>query len=170
MEPMTVIAATAAAVRVVSEFLSARSQNKQAEADIEASYKAGSFDLSTLQNQLEQMIQSTQVEVNDRQRQGAKDRAKILAAAGEANISGNSLMRLQAANMLDESRDKSIYKTNLENQMNQTKLEAYKVRTEASTNANYAKSQRVNPYLRTLAVGASEGANVYGTYQREQYR
>lgn len=163
--PMLVLGVIKVGVDMVRGHQRSKAQNEQAKANQAASYKAGSLDLSTLQVQLQQLIQGNNVEVYDRQRQGAKDRAKILAAAGEANISGNSLMRLQAANMLDEARDKGIHRENLENQMNQGAMEAYKIKTDASTNANYYKSQRTNPFLDTLALGASKAAEGYQMYE-----
>jgi hypothetical protein len=143
-------------------------QNAQAEEDMKNARKAGSFDLSILQNQLVQLINATDNEVYDRQKQGERDRAKILISAGEANISGNSLMRAIASNMMDEDRDKDIYKSNLENQLDQGTLEAYKIRTQASQDINYTTSQRVNPFLNGLAVGVPAGVNLYNQYRTNQ--
>ena len=143
-------------------------QNAQARANARNARKAGSLDLSILQNQLAQLIDTTDNEVYDRQKQGARDRAKILISAGEANISGNSLMRTVATNMMDESRDKSIYKSNLEKQLDQGMLEAQKIRNRASQDPNYSTQPRSNPFLDGLAVGIPQGINLYNQYKKEK--
>lgn len=164
-DPITAITAASAAATYVGQKKQAEAQNKQAKADMRASYRAGSIDLSTLQERLQQIISGNDVEVFDRQRQGLKDRDKILVAAGEANISGNSLMRMLAANMFDESRDKGIRKTNLDNALSQGSLEAIKVKADASSNAAYAAGQRVNPFLQTLPTLANGAISTYTSYR-----
>lgn len=164
--------ALSAVVTVASAVSSAKSRNKQidrqnaqAQEDMRNARRAGSFDLSILQNQIGELIRATDNEVYDRQKQGAKDRAKILISAGEANISGNSLMRAVASNMMDESRDKGIYKSNLERQIDQGSLEARKIKTKASQDITYTTQQKVNPFLSGLAVGVPAGVNLYNQYK-----
>lgn len=164
-DPITAITAVSATASYVGQKKQAKAQNKQAEADMRASYKAGSMDLSTLQERLQQIIQGNDVEVMDRGRQGMKDRSKILIAAGEANVSGNSLMRLMAANMFDESRDLGIRKTNLDNNLKQGQMEALKVKADASSNAAYSAGQRVNPFLSTLPTFLNGAAQTYTSYR-----
>jgi hypothetical protein len=142
-------------------------QNRQAELDARNSRKAGVLDLSILQSQIQQLQTATDSKMYDREKQGARDRAKILVSAGEANISGNSLMRSVASNMADESRDKGIYKTNLENQIDQGALEAYKIKTSAQQDPDYSTRPRSNPFLRGLEVGIPAGVNVYNQYKEE---
>lgn len=168
-DPISAITAGIGVVNTVSSYKSAKAQNEQAKADMRAAYRAGSLDLSTLQERLQQAVQANDVEVFDRGRQGLKDRDKIMIAAGEANVSGNSVMRMIAANMFDESRDKGIRQSNLDNTLAQGAMEAMKVRADASSNAAYSAGQRVNPFLQTLPTLANAGINTYTSYRTQKY-
>lgn len=154
------------AFNVVSSYSKAKAQQQQATEDRKSAYRAGSIDLGILNNQIQQMVTSSGEQQLDREKQGERDRARILTAAGESNISGNTVMRMMAANMNDESRDKGIYKENLERGVSQNAMEAYKVKANASTNASYASGSRINPYLQAINTGAQSYLNYQGTKQR----
>lgn len=165
---MTALSTVTTIISGVSAYKNAQAQNAQAQENMESAREAGSLDLSLIQNQMSQLTSASDLETLERQRQGAKDRAKILASAGEANLSGNSVMRLVASNLLDESRDLGIRKTNLERNYEQSTLNAYKVRNEASTKASYESGKKTNPFLNSLAVGVPKAINTYNMYQQEK--
>lgn len=137
-------------IKGISDFFGQKDKNEQLRKQMEASFRAADWDMAALADRARQQEQASQLEMFERQKQALRERAKILTAAGEAGVSGSSVLRQINASMLDESYDIGVYKTNLENALTQTNLHAQDVVSTAYSRANQASSQMSNPWLRLI--------------------
>lgn len=153
MEPLLALQLASMTIQGISSFFGQQAQNEQAMAQIESAYRTASWDMSALNDRATQLQDAAQLEMFERQKQALRERSKILTAAGEAGVSGSSVLRQLNQTMLDKSFDIGVYQTNLENSLFQTNLDAQKVISTANSRVNQASSSISNPWLSPLTIG-----------------
>jgi hypothetical protein len=159
MNPMLALQLGSMAISGISSFFGQKAENKQASAQMEAAFRAANWDMRALEDRALQQEQAVGLEMFERQRQALRERAKILTAAGEAGVSGSSVLRQINQSMLDESYDIGIQQTNLENALSQTNLQAQNVVSTAYSRANQAAAGVKNPWIAPLTIGAGAAAS-----------
>lgn len=130
--------------------------NKQAYSEIQAARRAAAFDIQALQDQIYQAKQSTNLRQFERRRQALRDQSRLLVAAGEAGVGGNSVLRSLANEMWDTSHDTGILQTNLQNQVYQSSQQARAVAANMQSRINSAQARIRNPWIQS-ALGIATG-------------
>lgn len=163
---MLALSLASLAIQGISSFFGQKAQNEQSTAQIEAAYEAASWDMSALGDRTIQLQDAAQLEMFERQKQALRERSKILTAAGEAGVSGSSVLRQLNQTELDKSFDIGVHQTNLENMLFQTNLDAHKVISTAQSRSNQVRPNIRNPWLNSLLLGgtAFAGAKLGGLF------
>ena len=166
MDPLSLFSIGSLLIGGVSRYAQQKAQNVQAQAEQQASRTAASFDLSSLLDQTRQNQQSVDLKVFERQRQALRDRSRLLASAGEANVGGNSVLRMVANNLQDMSYDQGIHRTNLENQQFQTTQQARNVAANSDNRFNHAQARVSNPWFQAALGIGQQAPQAYSMYKQ----
>lgn len=92
--------------------------------------------------QAEQQRQAINLEIRERQAQAQRDRAFLGLSAAEANVTGATVGRQQAASAIDVAKDTGILSTNLQNILAQNLLQRRAITAQAQTQISQLKSQK----------------------------
>jgi hypothetical protein len=171
MDPLTILQLGSMLISSMSNYQNQKANNQQARARMEAAFEAAGYDLSMLESRAQETEDAANLEMFERQRQALRERSKIMTAAGEAGVSGSSVLRQLNQSFLDESYDIGIHQSNLENSLSQINANATGVVSNAYSRRNQAASQITtpNPLMRALEIGATGGVS-FITEQLEKNR
>jgi hypothetical protein len=137
--------------------------NKTAEAAAQNAVRAANYDYQLLNLRQQQVNEKAAQQAFERQRQGLRERSKVLVATGEAGVLGNTPLREMYNTMFQTGYDTGIIEQNRVNQSLQ--VQAYKegVKAQAESRINQAESMVTNPWMAILKIGMSGlGAGLSG--------
>lgn len=139
--------------------------NKMAEASAKAANQAAVLDYSIMEQRRQQLSQDASIEATERQRQGLRERSKILVAAGEAGVlGGTSPLRELNTSLINQGYDQSIIGVNLRNQLSDTVVQDRGIAAQNKSRINQAKSSSYSPFTSMLKIGTSIGEDVLTGY------
>jgi hypothetical protein len=165
---MCTVAAIPMALTAISTAYGIYQGNQQAEAGAAAAQMAADADMALLGERNKQINANASLETLERQRQAAREQARIRTAAGEAGALGNSTLRMLNNSMLQQGYDTGIIDTNRENAINQTAAEAEGVNAQFQSRHNEAMSNYTNPLMAGLQIGVGAGSD-YLASRRSPY-
>ena len=148
----TIAMAGAGAVKSTMEVMNA---NRTATAMGENAAYAAATDYAVLDARVRQLDDKATQDAMERQRQALRDRSRIMVAAGEAGVGGNSLLRDIHNTMVQADYDRGIIQANREVGVADTVMAKRGVYAEHQGRYNAAKSMAYNPFTSALKIGAS---------------
>lgn len=165
-EPTTMIMmASMAALSAGSTAMSIKQQNDTAEAQAKASNEATKLEYKQLDRQADQETDAANQKKMERQRQALRERGKLRASFGEANVLGNSPLRQMHDALLQSSYDQSITDTNNTNALAQNDFNQFATSRKSQGRTNMAKSQASGPWTSMLNIGMSGAQGGMSGYQ-----
>jgi hypothetical protein len=162
-EPATIMAGASLAVGATTSVMSILQQNKAASEMASSANTAAVTDYSILDRRQQEADSKSALEMTERQRQGLKERSKLMVAIGESGVSGNSPLR-EVDNALSQADyDLGIIGANQKSETSQIQDEKLGIYTQAQSRVNQAKSSYVNPLTGMLKIGVdAAGAGLAG--------
>lgn len=138
--------------------------NAVAEQTAQAANKAASLDYSIMAQRQQQIGEQAAQDAFERQRQGLRERGKLMVAMGESGVLGASPLRELENSIFQSDYDKSIIESNRDNAISQTELQKKAIYAEASSRINQARSMSTNPFLAMLKIGMAGGSGALSGY------
>lgn len=129
-----------AGMGIMQQAQQAKQQNAYAEAMAKNAAQAAQADYAVVNQKLMQENQKTALDQFERQRQGLRERSKILVAAGEAGLSGATPMRELQNSLLQAGYDVGIMEQSQENALSQSFAEKQGIWAQAKGRTQEAKS------------------------------
>lgn len=160
-EPVSVTQLILAGAAAIGTAAQIQAQNKQARAMEQAARAEAARQRAALEMQRQQIRQSIDLEIFERQRQALRERSRIAVAAGEAGVAGASPARLIAQSLFDASFDTGIHAANREATLMQTRLQEDAILVERDSRIRQARSQYTNPFLSGLMIAGSAAQGYY---------
>lgn len=151
-----------AGVGYMQQMQQAKAQNAYAEAMAKNAAQAAQNDYNIVNAKIMQENQKTALEEFERQRQGLRERSKILVAAGEAGLSGATPMRELQNSLMQAGYDVGVMETSQENMQYQARNEKQKIWTDAKSRTQQAKSMVTKGPSPLSLVGA--GLSAIGSF------
>jgi len=157
MAAAAVIAAVAAAA---STAISIDAQNKQAEAQVEASEKNYASQQNQADVKAQEISAQNEQSKTELQKQGLRERARIRVSQSEGGLSGLSLDRIMDISKLNEESNIEMMDRNTSDKLSQNTMETLSMRSKAQGNINTANSRMTSGGMAALQIGT----NALGSY------
>ena len=151
-----------AGLGIMQQQQQAKAQNEYAVKMAQNAAQAAQVDYQAMNARIMQENQKTALDEFERQRQGLRERSKILVAAGEAGLSGTTPMREVQNSLMQAGYDVGIMETSQENMQYQARLEKQKIWTDAKSRTQQAKSMLTKGPSALSLVGA--GLSAIGSF------
>lgn len=163
------LASAMAVVNGLGTILSIGEKNRYALELARNAQKAAVLDFNAIEEQQTQINKAAQLEQAERVRQAIRERSRLKAAMGDANVTGLTPLREIASSYIQQEYDVGVMKTDQENRLSEAQRAKYQVEANRQSRILQARSQLTNPFLGLLQIGGSAMSGYATGYRMDQY-